>query len=98
MTNGLANPGGHLVLPISPDAISLAAQDRETMHKLHAALKREGIRPGEKLNDIIVRQSHRFVWGSTDGQVNFVEKRIGQKERSTPSEAVHRVRNPQSKA
>ena len=40
----------------------------------------------EYLNDLIARQSHKFVWGTDPNQVYFISKRIGQKLRSTPLE------------
>lgn len=86
MTNGLDKPDGHLVMPISPDSIFLAARNMEIMHQLDAEFKREDLRLSEKLNDIVTRQSHRFVWGNTDTQIDFVTSRLGQRQRSMPTE------------
>ncbi len=86
MTNGLDAPAGHLVIPISPTSIFVAARSMDTMRQLDAVCKREDLRMGEKLNDIVARQSHKFVWGNTATQISFVTKRIGQKRRSMPME------------
>lgn len=86
MTNGLEKADGHLVMPISPNAIFVATRTSEMMHHLHAECDRRGHRIAEHLNDLIARQSHKFVWGTDPHQVSFVSKRIGQKLRSTPLE------------
>ncbi len=79
MTNGLDKPTGHLVMPISPNSIFMAARTMDTMRRLEAECKREDLRMGEKLNDIVTRQSHKFAWGNTAMQISFVTKRLGQK-------------------
>ncbi len=84
MTDGLENPNSHLVIPISPNSIFLAARTVDTMRRLDATCRREALRMGERLNDLITRQSHRFVWGNTGSQVRFIAKRLGQKQKSTP--------------
>jgi hypothetical protein len=86
MTNGLDKPSGHLVMPISPNSVFVAARNIEIMRQLDAESKRKDVCMGEKLNDIVARQSHRFVWGSTATQISFVTKRLGQKQRSMPLE------------
>jgi hypothetical protein len=86
MTNGLNKPKGHLVMPISPNSMFVATRDLNTMHELDAECQRADLRMSERLNDIVARQSHRFVWGNGDMQTRFVEKRLGQKQRSRPFE------------
>lgn len=86
MTNGLKKNDGHLVMPISPNSIFVATRTPEMMRQLHAECERGGHRMAEHLNDLIARQSHKFVWGTDPDQVRFVSKRIGQKLRSTPLE------------
>lgn len=77
ITNGLDKPTGHLVMPISPNSIFVATRTMDTMRQLKAECKCECLRMGEKLNDIVARQSHKFVWGNTATQIRFVASRIG---------------------
>jgi hypothetical protein len=82
MTNGMARPDAHLVLPISPRHAFFATNNDETMQKLDAIGKR-GELPG-KLNDRMARQARKFVYGTDDRQLRFVSNRFGQKMRSLP--------------
>lgn len=84
MTNGLNHPEGHLVMPISPDTMFIATKNLETMRQLTYKCGHEKYRMGERLNNIVSRQSHKFIWGTTRSQLNFVASRIGQQLQSTP--------------
>lgn len=86
MTNGLKRTDGHLVMPISPNSIFFATRTPEMMRQLHVEYERGGHRMAEYLNDLVARQSHKFVWGTDPDQIYFVSKRLGQKLRSTPLE------------
>ena len=77
MTNGLKTPNGHIVLPISPRTIFIATRDKETMQQIDAHCKREDLRMSETLNDIVVRQARKFVWGNNKSQLRFVANRLG---------------------
>jgi Protein of unknown function (DUF4238) len=84
MTNGIDKPDGHIVLPISPSTVFIAARNKETMVQIDATCKREDLRMSEKLNDIVVRQAQKFVWGNDECQLAFVANRLGKQQRSTP--------------
>ena len=84
MTNGINRPDGHIVLPISPDTIFVAARNKETMQLIDVACKRRELRMSEKLNHLVAMQAEKFVYGVDDSQLNFVEKRLGKRQRSTP--------------
>jgi hypothetical protein len=79
MTNGINVPNGHLVLPISPNTIFVSARDKQTMNRVIQEINRKDMHFGEKMNDLICRQSFKFVWGTTNRQLNFVSKRIGKR-------------------
>jgi len=76
MRHGMALPDFHLVLPIGPGALFIAANDP----RFAGVLSQGG---PDKLvaavNDQIVRQARKFVWGRDERQLRFVERRLGEK-------------------
>jgi hypothetical protein len=85
MTNGLADPRLHILLPISPNRVFVAASTPETMDQIvqRANDQKRFIRT---INDLIARQARKYVYGTDDRQLRFVENRLGQQIRSTPLE------------
>ena len=73
MTNGIDRPGGYVVLPVGPTRVFLAAtsQDVETVLRQDNA---EALHA--RLNDIVVRQAVRYVYGTDDRQLRFVANRL----------------------
>jgi hypothetical protein len=86
MTNGLDRPDGHLVLPISPDTIFIATRTSVTTQQILADCNRKKLRMNEVINNVVARQSHRYVWSTTDAQLRFVATRLGQRQLSVPTE------------
>lgn len=84
MTNGWGGPDGHLALPISPSKIFFAAKNQAILRDLDCASTRQKVRFAEFANDVVAKQSHRFVWSNSREQYNFISKRIGQRQRATP--------------
>ncbi len=84
MTNGIGKEDGHIVLPISPTTIFIAARNQRTMQQILALCNDENVRMDEKLNDLIAKQSHRYVYATNAAQLGFVSTRLGQKQKSTP--------------
>jgi hypothetical protein len=82
MTNGISKPDGHIVMPISPNQIFVAVNSEEMFGRLNASIKNGHIT--EVVNDQVVRQARRFVWGTDDRQLSFVQKRLGQRIWCTP--------------
>jgi hypothetical protein len=82
MTNGILKADGHIVLPISSNTIFVAARTRETIRKIDAAARQ----PGSEtfINDLLVRQSVKHVYGPNDRQLRFVANRFGERRASTP--------------
>jgi hypothetical protein len=85
MTNGLVNPGSHILLPISPDRVFVGAATRETMDEI-AKMANNTNRFVGTINDFIAKQARKYVYGTDDRQLRFVENRLGQRIRSTPLE------------
>lgn len=70
---GLASKDAYIVLPIGPKTLFIAAHDDRATKQLSATNADRVVRA---MNDIVVRQARKFVWGIDDSQHRFVEKRI----------------------
>jgi hypothetical protein len=84
MTNGLGHADSHLVMPISPRRIFIAANNQETVTKLHDLAEAGGM--AQRLNNRMARQARRYVYGVDDSMLHFMEPRLGQKARWSPLE------------
>jgi hypothetical protein len=84
MYNGLAYPQSHIALPLSQDHIFVASNSTETTRELRA-MARDGSLAAT-LNDRVVRQARKYVYGCDDHQLRFVENRLGQKIACSPFE------------
>jgi len=91
MTNGLSKLDSHLALPIGPSKLFIATNN----DRMTESLKR--IAPAELMrqtNHRVASQARRFVYGIDDGQLRFVENRLGKMLPSTPLDtARHGGRN-----
>lgn len=84
MTNGLASPESHIVMPLSPRHVWIATNRDEETSKIKAMS-----RTGElalRMNDRIVRQARKFVFGTHHSQLRFIERRLGEKVSCSPFE------------
>jgi hypothetical protein len=84
MTDGIRYPNSHIVLPISPDRIFVAAATQQAVKDLTAVLRHDDT--PKRLNDLVAKQARRYVYGSDDAQLRFVANRLGQMIKSTPFE------------
>ncbi len=75
MTNGIAHPTSHIVIPLSPVHIFIATNTDDEANRIKALSKSGEI--VRRLNDQIARQARKFVYGSDDRQLRFVENRLG---------------------
>jgi len=85
MPGGLGKPTGHLLMPISPDRVFLAYHSQKTLD-LVQRMSNERQPFAEEINGLIVRQARRYVWGTTDAQLRFVQNRLGEKIKWSPME------------
>jgi hypothetical protein len=74
MPLGLADPKAYISLPVSPRILFVAAHNYDTARTLRASKPTEVVR---KNNQRIIEQARKFVWGSTDTQLTFVQKHFG---------------------
>jgi Protein of unknown function (DUF4238) len=84
LSDGLRAPHGHLLMPISPDKVFVAYQSDKTLDLIKAMSQQRNF--VESLNDRIVRQARRFVYGTDDRQLRFVANRLGEKMQWSPWE------------
>ncbi|HVA13210.1 MAG TPA: DUF4238 domain-containing protein [Stellaceae bacterium] len=75
ISNGLAKADAHLVMPLSPIRIFVAAKSKEVIQQLERM--RDEI--AATLNDRIVRQARNFVYGADTSQLRFIANRLGEK-------------------
>lgn len=82
MTNGIKHEHSHIVLPICPDRVFVAARNMKAVRELDRIFQRP--ETPAKLNDLVARQARRFVYGTDDRQLRFVTNRLGQQIISSP--------------
>ncbi|UYQ73553.1 DUF4238 domain-containing protein [Pelagibacterium flavum] len=76
-TNGLMAENGHLALPIGPRKLFLAAKDVETVDRISSIPTAELV---TEANRQVVEFAVRFVYGTDDRQLRFVQNRMATKE------------------
>lgn len=84
MTNGIAHPTSHIVMPLSPCHIFIATNTDEEATRLKG-LSRNG-QIALLLNDKMGRQARKYVYGTDDCQLRFVANRLGEKIACSPFE------------
>ena len=73
-TNGLASPNGHLVLPVGPRRLFLAANNRSFISEIRRANARQLML---ECNRQVVAASVKFSYSSSDSNKAFVQKHFG---------------------
>ncbi len=73
-SNGIGHPDSFILLPMTPTQVFLAANTEGPFRRLDALLK-AGLFPAF-MNNAIVRQAQKYVYGQTDSQLRFVENRL----------------------
>jgi Protein of unknown function (DUF4238) len=81
MTNGMVKPESHLALPIGPRMLFLATNTLEMEREIRSMSPRQLM---EHVNDRVVSQARKYVWGVDDKQLQFVQNWLGRMERSSP--------------
>jgi Protein of unknown function (DUF4238) len=83
MTNGIAYPDSHIVVPISPTQCFYAAANAEVELKLRSLSAAEFI---FRVNGKMASQARKFVYGVDDTELAFVTERFGQKLKAGPGD------------
>ena len=81
MTNGLAQPDGHLVIPIAPRLLFLATRS-DAPYRAIAAMSDDQL--VFAVNSKVSEQAIDYVYGVDDKQLRFVANRLGKRVQSTP--------------
>jgi uncharacterized protein DUF4238 len=82
MTDGIGHRHSHIVLPVSPNKVFIAATTKEQITELNQILEQP--HAPKQLNDLVARQARRYVYATDDRQLRFVANRLGQALKSTP--------------
>ena len=88
-TNGLAQKGGHLALPIGPKLLFLASHDPDF---LQAILQEDQVKLAKESNRNVVESASRFVYGIDDKQRRFIQNRMGLSPQLRLMESIFRQR------
>ena len=83
-TNGIGHPNGELLIPISPFHLFVATNNTETEMKVRAVWKSG--QATAVVNDRVVSQARKYVYGTNDKQLSFVAKRLGLEYKADPTE------------
>jgi hypothetical protein len=72
--NGFPLAGPHVCLAVSPSQIFFASETKDDHERLKAI---SPARVAETMNEAVTKQAVKFVYARTDGQLRFVENRLG---------------------
>ena len=92
MTNGMVKPDSHLVIPIGPRKLFVAAPNLDLVNSLVGQNADEVV---EFANDRIVKQAHRFCISSEETYLQFFDDRFGEMLPSSPVETMPSPTNEQ---
>jgi hypothetical protein len=84
MTNGLDKPDSHMVVPISPSRVVVMANNMETVRRIEDMARFGGL--AQLINNRMARQARKYVYGSDDRALKFVEERLGERAAWSPLE------------
>ena len=74
MTNGIDHPKGEIIVPIGPTQMFVAVNTPEMEEVLRTC---DPHRLLGLTNDKVVRSARRYVYGTDDRQLRYVENRLG---------------------
>ena len=74
-TNGLGYSYSHLVMPVSPNHLFCAVNEESERQKLIDVFDKNNIY--KLVNEHVVRQARKYVYGTDDSQQLFVSRRFG---------------------
>ena len=74
MTNGIDHPEGQIILPVGPEQVFVAVNTSEMEQVLRNHDPRKLV---HALNDKVASQAQRYVYGTDDRQLRYIENRLG---------------------
>jgi hypothetical protein len=84
MGGAIKEPDGNIIMPISPDRVFAAAHSEKLLLTINEHMQHGG--GVQILNQRIVRQARKYVWGTNDTALQFIEPRLGDKIPCSPWE------------
>lgn len=81
MTNGLDRSDGHIVLPIAPRKLFIAAKEQQMLRQITSMNTEQLL---ANTNDRVASQAYDYVYGVDDTQLRFVANRLGKRDKSSP--------------
>lgn len=86
MTNGLDKPNSQLLIPISPRHVFVTTNNVDTENYVRGVWNNRQLI--QQINERVSLQSRKYVWGTSDAQLSFVSKRLGQAWTADPVENI----------
>jgi hypothetical protein len=84
VANGMREPTGLIMLPISPNHLFITTNNQQTERQIQTLWhKRRIIRD---INNLVVCQSRKLAFGTNDAQFDFVSTRLGLRHTPDPLE------------
>ena len=77
----LKDPGGSIIMPISPTKLFLAVNDGRWLQSVRAERKRNIV---SRANQQTIERARRFVWAADNSQEAFIRKHRGKKREPLP--------------
>lgn len=85
MTNGFGRPNAHIAMPMSPHEMFFATADEQTFRNVRRMNANELVLNS---NVKVTEQARKLVYGTSDAQIMFVEKRLGKMIPASPLETA----------
>jgi Protein of unknown function (DUF4238) len=74
MSNGIGNPDSFILVPMTPTHLFVAVNRHRAFEKIGELLQSQAL--PKLMNNAIVTQAQKFVYGQDDSQLRFVENRL----------------------
>jgi hypothetical protein len=74
MPFGLGQPNAYISLPVAPRLLFVAAHHGGVAQAARTANPTSIVRGNNKL---VIQQARKFVWGTTDSQLTFIQRNFG---------------------
>jgi hypothetical protein len=84
MTNGIGHADSHLIMPISPRVLFVAANKQPQID--HLIRLAEGAGLAQRMNNRIARQARKYVYAVDEKPLQFIAPRLGEKAWWSPFE------------
>jgi hypothetical protein len=91
-TNVLGSDESHIVLPVGPSRLFVAAKDRKLIDRIRSAGEDALV---AATNAHVIGAANRYVYGTNDRQLRFIQNRMGNAKVPTLIERMHSMQKEQ---